>query len=141
MVMELPVLWPDMDRNAERRILGLIGLGLRARNAVVGVEQVRVAARRGRLALAIVAPDASRHSREKVLPILKARRVRVIEGPTVTSLGAAAGRDSAAAIGILDYALARGIVGVLEGASRNAVRTTRSGSRTATAIARPRSPV
>ncbi len=100
---------PEMDVTLERRMLGLIGLGLRARNAVIGVERVREAARRGRLALAVVAPDASRHSRAKMLPLLAARRVRVIEGPSLASLGAVAGRDAAAAIGILDPALARGM--------------------------------
>ena len=70
-----------MDEETERRMLGLIGLGVRARNALVGVEQVRVAARRGRLALAVVAPDASRHSLDKVVPLLQARGVRVVEGP------------------------------------------------------------
>ena len=139
--MVLPVLWPDVNPIEERRIMGLIGLGLRARNAVVGVEQVRVAARRGRLALAIVAPDASRHSRGKVLPLLKARRVRVIEGPTAAALGAAAGRDAAAAIGILDFALARGVLGVLDGRSRKAVRTKRLGSKTGTHVTRHPSPV
>ncbi len=63
---------PNVDAAAERRLLGLVGLGMRARTAVVGVERVRDAARRGRLALAIVAPDASRNSLDKVLPLLAA---------------------------------------------------------------------
>lgn len=98
-----------VDAETERRMLGLIGLGLRARNAVVGVEQVRVAARRGRLALAVVAPDASRHSRDKVMPLLVARGIRVIEGPSAAALGAAVGRESTVAVGITDPALARGV--------------------------------
>jgi ribosomal protein L7Ae-like RNA K-turn-binding protein len=98
-----------MDAATERRLLGLIGLGLRARYAVVGVEQVRSAARRGRLVLAVVAPDASRHSRDKVMPLLTARGVRVVEGPPAAALGAAAGREATAAIGITDAALARGV--------------------------------
>ena len=93
----------------ERRVLGLVGLGIRARNAVVGVEQVRLAARRGKLALALVAPDASPNSRKKLLPLLEATRVRVVEGPDAAALGAVAGRDSTAAIGITDPALARGL--------------------------------
>jgi hypothetical protein len=73
------------------------------------VEQVRVAARKGRLSLAVVAADASSHSRGKVLPLLEARRVKVVEVPSAAALGAAAGREAAAAVGILDAALARGI--------------------------------
>jgi ribosomal protein L7Ae-like RNA K-turn-binding protein len=98
----------------ERRLLGLVGLGVRARNAVVGVEQVRVQARKGRLALAVVAPDASPNSLKKVLPLLQALRVRVVQGPGATALGGAVGRESTAVVGIIDPALARGIRKVME---------------------------
>jgi ribosomal protein L7Ae-like RNA K-turn-binding protein len=91
-------------------MLRLVGLGVRSRSVVVGVELVRQAAKRGTLMLAIVAPDASRHSREKVLPLLAAKRVPVIEGPTSAALGAAVGREAAAAVGVVDPDLARGIV-------------------------------
>jgi ribosomal protein L7Ae-like RNA K-turn-binding protein len=93
----------------ERKLLGLIGLGVRGRGAVVGVEQVRAAAQRGTLALAVVAPDASVHSRKKVLGLLKAKGIFVMEGPASAVLGAAVGRESAAAVGIVDRDLARGI--------------------------------
>ena len=94
---------------AEARILGLVGLGVRSRRVVVGVEMVRAAAKKGTLVLAIVAPDASRHSRDKVLPLLAAKGVQVIEGPSAAALGAAAGRESTAAVGVIDRDLARGI--------------------------------
>ena len=99
----------EVNATTERRVLGLVGLGIRARNAVVGVEQVRIAARKGRLALAVVAPDASPHSLKKLLPLLKATGVRVVQGPGAAALGSAAGRESTAAIGITDPALARGM--------------------------------
>jgi ribosomal protein L7Ae-like RNA K-turn-binding protein len=98
-----------LNEAAERRVLGLVGLGIRARNAVVGVEQVRMAARKGKLALAIVAPDASPHSLKKLLPLLKATGTRVVQGPAAAALGAVAGRDSTAAIGIIDRSLASGV--------------------------------
>ena len=85
-----------MDETAERRVLGLVGLGVRARNAVVGVEQVRMAARKGRLALAVVAPDASPHSLKKLLPLLKATGTPVVQGPGAVALGTAAGKESTA---------------------------------------------
>jgi ribosomal protein L7Ae-like RNA K-turn-binding protein len=97
------------DAARDRRLLGLIGLGVRGRGAVVGVEQVRIAAQRGTLALAVVAPDASAHSRKKVLPLLKARGITVLEGPGAAALGRAVGRESAAAVGIVNRDLARGI--------------------------------
>ena len=98
-----------MDPAAERRVLGLVGLGVRARNAVVGVEQVRIAARKRQLALAVVAPDASPNSLKKLLPLLKATGIQVVQGPGAATLGAAAGRDSTAAVGITDRSLAAGV--------------------------------
>ena len=69
-----------MDAATERRLLGLLGLGLRSRRAVLGVERVREAARRGTLRVAVVAADASANSRQKVDGLLAA-----IEGlPTAT---------------------------------------------------------
>jgi ribosomal protein L7Ae-like RNA K-turn-binding protein len=110
----------NAQREWERRLLGLVGLGVRGRLAVVGVEQVRFAAKRGTLALAIVAPDASRHSLDKVVPLLNARRIRVIEGPSAAALGAAAGRETTAVVGIVDRNLAKGIREVVESGSGGA---------------------
>jgi ribosomal protein L7Ae-like RNA K-turn-binding protein len=92
-----------------RKVLALVGLGVRARKVVIGVEQVRLAAARGRLALAVVAPDASKHSRDKVLPLLTGRRIDCIEGPSALELGAAVGRQTTAAVGVVDADLANGI--------------------------------
>jgi ribosomal protein L7Ae-like RNA K-turn-binding protein len=103
-----------VEASLERRLLGLIGLGVRARRAVVGVQQVREAARRGKLRLAVIAPDASRHSLDKVVPMLRAKRIRLVSGPTATALGAAVGREATAAVGIVDRDLADGILAIAE---------------------------
>lgn len=95
---------------AEQRLLGLLGLGLRGRLAVVGVQQVRVAARRGTLVLAVLASDASMNSQDKLVPLLRAKRIRFIEGPAAAVLGAALGRRPVAAIGVIDRNLARGLL-------------------------------
>jgi ribosomal protein L7Ae-like RNA K-turn-binding protein len=105
-----------MDAAATRKLLGLVGLGVRGRLAVVGVEQVRDAAKKGTLALAVVAPDASRHSLDKVVPLLRAKKVLMIEGPDATALGHAVGRESAAAVGVVDWKLARGIRAIVDSA-------------------------
>src|ERR1043165_68315 len=84
------------------RVFRLLGLGIRARGAVVGVERVRDAAKSGTLMLAVVAMDASRNSLDKLLPLLRARRISFIEAPSATGPGAAAGRDQTAAIGVVD---------------------------------------
>jgi ribosomal protein L7Ae-like RNA K-turn-binding protein len=91
------------------RILRLLGLGIRGRGAVIGVERVKESARTGKLAFAVVASDASQNSLDKLLPLLRARHINFIEVPSAAALGAAAGRDQAVAIGVLDRDLARGI--------------------------------
>lgn len=98
-----------MTEAGRKKVLGLIGLGVRARSVVVGVAQVRAAASRGRLALAVVAPDSSGHSRAKVLPLLSARHIGWIEGPSASELGHVTGRETTAAVGVTDAALAQGI--------------------------------
>ena len=98
-----------MDSGTTQRVLRLVGLGVRSRGAVVGVEQVREAVKKGKLALAVVAADASKHSLDKVVPLLKARQVSIIEVGSAAELGQAAGREQTAAIGIVDRQLARGI--------------------------------
>lgn len=101
---------------ARRKVLGLVGLGARGRLVVIGVEQVRLAAQKGNVQLAIVAQDVSRHSLEKVVPVLRARRVEMMEWPSAAELGGAVGRETTAAIGIVDQALAHGIRGAVAGA-------------------------
>jgi len=91
------------------RILRLLGLGIRGRGAVIGVERVKESARTGKLAFAVVASDASQNSLDKLLPLLRARHINFIEVPSAAALGAVAGRDQAVAIGVLDRDLARGI--------------------------------
>jgi ribosomal protein L7Ae-like RNA K-turn-binding protein len=46
-----------------------------------------------------------------VLPLLHAKKVPVIEGPSSAALGAAVGREAAAAVGVVDRELANGIAG------------------------------
>lgn len=94
---------------SHRKILALVGLGVRGRRAVVGVEQVRIAAKKGKLVFAVVAPDASQNSLDKVVPLLRARQIRFVEGPSAALLGAAVGREATAVVGITDHALARGL--------------------------------
>jgi ribosomal protein L7Ae-like RNA K-turn-binding protein len=105
-----------------RRVLGLIGLGIRSRNAVVGLEQVRAAAKKGTLTLAVVAVDAAENSLAKLVPLLRGRRVQVVEGLTSVQLGAVAGRNQTAAIGITDQSLANGILGAVASGRQGTVR-------------------
>ena len=92
-----------------RAALALVGLGARGRLIVVGVEQVRSAALRGKLEYAVVALDASRHSLKNIVPMLSAKRIGFAEGPSAAELGKSVGKDSAAVVGIVDAQLAAGL--------------------------------
>jgi ribosomal protein L7Ae-like RNA K-turn-binding protein len=105
-----------MNATTSRKLLRLLGIGMNGRLVVVGVQMVRDAAQRGKLRLAVVAPDASKHSLDKVVPMLRAKRVRMIEAPSAAELGAAVGRESTAAVGVIDAQLARGIRALVESA-------------------------
>jgi ribosomal protein L7Ae-like RNA K-turn-binding protein len=101
---------------ASQRLLRLVGLGVRSRGVVVGVEQVREAAKKGKLELAVVASDASKHSLAKVVPLLEARHVRIAHTASAAALGQAVGREQTAAVGIVDRQLARGIRALMDSA-------------------------
>ncbi len=98
-----------MDKAAAERVLRLVGLGVRSRGALVGVERVRDAAQKGKLKVVIVAADASKHSIAKVVPLLEARNVRIVEVASAAALGRAVGREQTTAVGIVDGQLAKGI--------------------------------
>lgn len=98
-----------LDAAAERRVLGLLGLGIRGRLAIVGVDRVREAVKGGRVRVAVVAADASRHSREKVDRLLAAKGVPTLEVASAAVLGAAAGKETTAVIAVVDAGLAQGI--------------------------------
>ena len=91
------------------RMYRLLGLGVRSRGVVVGVSQVREAAKRNKVFLAIVATEASANSIDKIVPLLNARRVRFIEVQSAMELGAAVGREQTAVVGIVDRQLAAGV--------------------------------
>jgi len=105
-----------VDTVTSAKLLRLLGVGMNGRLVVVGVQLVRDAAQRGKLQLAVIAPDASRHSLDKVVPMLRAKHIRMIEGPSATELGAAVGRESTAAVGVVDPQLAKGIRALVESA-------------------------
>ena len=102
-----------MNQRIRTRVLRLLGLGVRSRGVIVGVEQVREAAKRNKVAFAVVASDASANSLDKIVPLLNARRVRFIEVPSASELGGAVGRQQTAVVGIVDRQLAAGVRGLV----------------------------
>jgi ribosomal protein L7Ae-like RNA K-turn-binding protein len=98
-----------MNAVVRQRMLRLLGLGMRGRGVVVGVNQVRDAAKHDKLFLAVVAMDVSSNSLDKIVPLLKGRRVKFVEMPSAAELGAAVGRVETAVVGIVDRQLAAGV--------------------------------
>jgi ribosomal protein L7Ae-like RNA K-turn-binding protein len=91
------------------RLLGLLGLGQRGGNLVVGADGVRTALQGGKCLLVVMASDASQRAREKVVRLAQARGVTVVTGPAAEALGHQLGRPPVMAVGVRDAALARGI--------------------------------
>ena len=106
-----------MERAVVERVLRLVGLGARSRGIVIGVEQVREAAKKDKVVYVLVAPDAARNSVDKLVPLLSARGIKFVEGPSAAELGAAVGKEQTAAVGIVDRPLARGIRALVDSSS------------------------
>ena len=121
-----------IDEAAKRKVLGLAGLGIRGRLAVVGVQQARDAAKRGKLKIALVANDASQNSLDKVASLLTAKGVATLTDFSAAELGAVAGRESVTVIGVSDAGLSRGILAAVAGDESEvevAAKETRNSSR------------
>jgi ribosomal protein L7Ae-like RNA K-turn-binding protein len=114
---------PEDQMNAvmRQRMLRLLGLGMRSRGVVVGVRQVREAAKHNKVFMAVVATDVSSNSLDKVVPLLNGRRVRFVEVPSAAELGAAVGRVETAVVGIVDRQLAAGVSALVTSGSSGAI--------------------
>jgi len=99
----------DSTAGNDDRMLRLVGLGARGGLVSVGVELTRKAVMANTVHVAICAADVSRHSKDKIIPLLLARGVSMIETASAAALGRAVGREATAVVGVLDAKLARGI--------------------------------
>jgi ribosomal protein L7Ae-like RNA K-turn-binding protein len=97
------------------RALDMLGMATRAGVVVPGTERVRSAARDGTLGLAIVAADASRNSRDKLVPLLAARGIPHVVMYDRGELGAAVGRGPLSAVGVIEPTLAARLQALLRG--------------------------
>lgn len=92
-----------------RRVLDLLGLARRAGHVIAGTEAVRDALQVRRLALVIVAEDASPTQRRKVVPKAAHRRVPLLEVGTREALGRALGRAPVSVVAVTDARLAAAV--------------------------------
>ena len=103
-----------MNAGTGRQALRLLGLAARAGALAAGTERVREAARADRLCLVIVAVDAAGNARSKMLPLLAATGVPVVEAFDRSGLGAAVGKAALSAVGLTDASFAGRIRTLLE---------------------------
>ena len=92
------------------RLLGLIGLGYRARNVTIGVDAVRKDLQGGKCWCVVVAEDASPRTVDKVVRLAAAKGVPLVPGPRAAAIGAQVGKPPVMAVGVRDRALAGGMV-------------------------------
>ena len=90
--------------------MGLLGLGARGGNLVIGVDGVRQAMQRDEVYCLVMASDASPRATEKTMALARARDIPVITGPSADEIGRRLGRPAVMAVGVRDRALAKGIL-------------------------------
>ena len=90
--------------------LGLLGLGRRAGNLVVGVDAVRTAIKAGKCYLVVMASDAGPRAEEKVTRLARGKGLPVIIGPVADEIGRVLGRPPVQAVGVSDRSLASGVM-------------------------------
>ena len=99
------------------RVLGLLGLGFKGGRVVIGVDRVRAGLQQNAFGCVVVAEDASPRAREKVVRLAAGRRVPLVSGPPAEVIGARLGRPGVMVAGVLDRALARGLLSASSGPS------------------------
>lgn len=100
--------------DAGERLLGLLGLGLRGRRVVIGVDAARAVLQRGDAHAVIVARDLSDRARQKVLRLAAGTGVPLIEGPESAVLGARLGRPPVMVVAVRDRSLGAGILALTD---------------------------
>jgi ribosomal protein L7Ae-like RNA K-turn-binding protein len=77
---------------------------------IVGVDRVRAGLQTDQFACVVVAADASPRALEKVVRLAVARRIPLVRGPGAEVIGARLGKPGIMVAGVVDRALARGLV-------------------------------
>ena len=90
-------------------LLGLLGLGLRGGNLVIGVDGVRTALKGGEVYCLVVASDASPRAVDKAVRLAQGLNTPMVQGPAAADIGARLGRPPVMVVGVRNAGLARGI--------------------------------
>lgn len=100
------------------RLLRLLGLGFRARQVVIGVEQVRAELKAGTVQCVVVASDVSPRAADKVVRLAIGKGIRLLTGPSAEAIGARLGKPPVMVAGVLDRALAQGLASAGSGGAQ-----------------------
>ncbi len=106
--VDLEALREEVERLLERRCLELVGLAKRAGQAVAGFEKVREQLAHGKVAVLLVARDASANARRRFLHLPPG--TERIEAFDKAALGAALGRPEAVYVAVMPGRLAQKLV-------------------------------
>ena len=97
------------------KLEGMIGLCVKAGRAAFGSEQCEILARGGKLALVIVAKDASDNTKKRMEDKCQSFDVPRIVWGTVESLARCTGKGKVSALGIRDRGFAAAILKIYGG--------------------------
>jgi len=99
--------WPGLKQN---KILSLLGLAVRAGDAVSGEFAVDKAGKSGRAYLLIIAEDASQNTKKHYLDMCRYYGIPFVLYGTRETIGKAVGKDNRSAAALLDQGFANSIM-------------------------------
>ena len=105
------------DSNVMKRVLGMLGLAMKAGKVVIGTEQVIAYLQKGRLKLVLLSGSASEGTKKKILYKCEFYKTRTEELKIDTDeLGRLLGKTyTPAVVGIMDENFSRAITNLLDG--------------------------
>lgn len=96
--------------NINRRVLGMLGLSSKAGKMVCGTDATIGEIERHKVALVIVAEDASEKTKKNMKFICEKNKVKIIEFGKIDEISRTIGKNNKAIIGIKSKSLADGIL-------------------------------
>ena len=105
------------DSNVMKRVLGMLGLAMKAGKVVIGTEQVIAFLQKGRLKLVLLSGSASEGTKKKIFHKCEFYKTRTEElGIDTDELGRLLGKTyTPAVVGITDENFSRAITNLLDG--------------------------
>ena len=93
----------------DNKILGLIGLAMKAGKISFGADMVEEDIKKHKVKLVIISEEASEHTKNKFLKLSEENNISIIIDDTIGNLSKAIGKSNKAIIGIKDENFAKSI--------------------------------